>query len=144
MIVLYASGPTMLDKLLNDAAGALLTAHASRELIEDVRQERENVRAWMTTFEARARMLRLDPDELALLAERLDTVLPKLEALERDQHRRLLSPDRRAAASPRPAPAGLRSLRLPWRRPARVRSPASQSSPRPARVGLHRTGHARS
>ena len=77
----------MLGKLLNDVAGALLTAHASRELIEDVRQERENVRAWMTIFEARARMLRLDRDELACLAEHLDTVLPKLEALERDQHR---------------------------------------------------------
>ena len=48
----------MLDKLLNDVAGALLTAHPSRKLIEDVRQERDNVRAWMTTFEARARMLR--------------------------------------------------------------------------------------
>ena len=35
----------MLDKLLNDVAGALLTAHCSRQLIEDVRLERENVRA---------------------------------------------------------------------------------------------------
>jgi len=89
----------MLDKLLNDVADALVTAHPSCKLIEDVRQERENVRAWMTTFEARARMLRLDPDELALLAERLDTVLPKLEALERGQHRK---PKRETRESGRP------------------------------------------
>jgi len=74
----------MLDKLLDDIAGALLTTHPSRQLIDDVRQERENIRAWMTTFEARARMLRFDRDELACLAERLDTVLPELEALQRD------------------------------------------------------------
>ena len=87
----------MLDKLIDDVAAALLTAHASRELIEDVRQERENVRAWMTVFEARARTLRFDRDELACLAERLDTVLPKLEALERDQSRGLINPDSHAA-----------------------------------------------
>ena len=76
----------MLGKLLDDVAAALLAAQASRELIEDVRQERENVRAWMTIFAARARMLRLDRDELACLAERLDTALPKLETiLERDR-----------------------------------------------------------
>ena len=82
----------MLERLFNDIAAALLTAHASRELIEDVRQERENVRAWMTIFEARAQMLRLDRDELACLAERLDTVLPKLEAiLERDRQQERLA-----------------------------------------------------
>ena len=82
----------MLNKLIDDVAAALLTAHANRELISDVRQERENVRAWMTIFEARAQMLRLDRDELACLAERLDTVLPKLEAiLERDRQQERLA-----------------------------------------------------
>ena len=74
----------MLDKLLDDIAGALLTAHPRRQLLDDVRQERENIRTWMTILEARARMVRFDRHELACLAERLDTVLPELEALQRD------------------------------------------------------------
>jgi hypothetical protein len=70
----------MRDKLLNDMAGALLTAQPSRKLIEDLRQESENVRTQMSVLDATVEMTRLKRDELALLSERLDAALPKLEA----------------------------------------------------------------
>ena len=83
----------MIDKLVSDAAGALLTAHPSRKLIEGIRQERENVRVRMMVLEATARLSRLESEEIALFARRLDAVLPKLEAaLERGQRARARKP----------------------------------------------------
>ena len=80
----------MIDKLLNDAAGTLLDERPSAEtarLIGDLRHERDKIEAQMIAFEAMPQITQLVREELAFLAARLDTVIPKLEAtLERTRH----------------------------------------------------------